>query len=529
MITPNTNITLLKTPIELDSMNQLTFSSKEAQYNYFNSLPKISYDNATYQRKEGVIRFPTSLNTVTYEDLLDYNYCMYQNTSYDDKWFYAYITNITYDNDGMSLIEIETDVFQTWQFDITYKASFIEREMISKNDDIVGANTVPENLETGEYTNIDTSSFTYSGYYTCIAISENLFDSSQSPIQNYNGITSGLTYIILKTTSDVKKAVQLYNQKTEALYSMFMIPKEFVPNPTWLQWSFTFASLTITIDYAYVPNSIGTIGLGDVDISIPTTINGYTPKNKKLFTYPYNFIKADNNSGTNVIYQYEFFSNMNQCRFHQWGVINAGCSIKSVPLNYKNISVNFNESFNNAKLPICSWLNDPYINWLTQNGVNMNARVIKSTVGGAIAGAKFGGVGGAIAGATLGGIGSIFSNVVESVSHDKIPQQVEGNTNSSDIMFSAGNITPIFYRTCIRAEFARIIDDFFSMYGYKTNRVKTPNLNNRSNWNYVKTINCNFIGNIPQNDMQKIKDLFNNGITLWHNASTFLDYSQSNN
>ena len=29
--------------------------------------------------------------------------------------------------------------------------------------------------------------------------------------------------------------------------------------------------------------------------------------------------------------------------------------------------------------------------------------------------------------------------------------------------------------------------------------------------------------------MQKIKDIFDNGITFWHNPSTFLDYSQSNN
>ena len=151
VVTPNTNITLLKTPFELDSLNQLTFSSKQAQYNYFNSLPKLSYDNATYQRKDGVIAFPTSPTGVTYEDLIQYNYCMYQNESYDDKWFYAYITKVTYDNNGMSYIEIETDVFQTWQFDITYKPSFIDREMLAKSDDIIGANTIPENLETGDY------------------------------------------------------------------------------------------------------------------------------------------------------------------------------------------------------------------------------------------------------------------------------------------------------------------------------------------------------------------------------------------
>lgn len=81
----------------------------------------------------------------------------------------------------------------------------------------------------------------------------------------------------------------------------------------------------------------------------------------------------------------------------------------------------------------------------------------------------------------------------------------------------------------IKAEFAKIIDDYFSMFGYKTNEVKIPNLTGRQNWNYVKTIDCNILGNFPQEDLQEIKDMFNNGLTIWHNTSTFLDYSQNNN
>ena len=537
VVTPNTNITLLKTPFELDSLNQLTFSSKQAQYNYFNSLPKLSYDNATYQRKDGVIAFPTSPTGVTYEDLIQYNYCMYQNESYNDKWFYAYITKVTYDNNGMSYIEIETDVFQTWQFDITYKPSFIDREMLAKSDDVVGANTIPENLETGEYIDMDHQTYSYNGYYTCIAVSENLFEDNQAPVKTYNSIPSGLTYIILKTSADIQKAIWLYDQKTEALYSLFVIPEEFVPTPTWRQWTWTFGSIQVTIDYAYVPNSVGTISLGNIDISLPSSINGYTPKNNKLFTFPYNFIKADNNCGINTIYHYELFSNMNQCRFNQRGIINIGCAIKSIPLNYKNTQVNYNESFNNAKLPVGSWLNDPYTNWLTQNSVNMKMNVIEGglstglnagMVGAGLfggAGALIGGIGGGLAGSFTG----ILNNMIQSKEHDYMPKQVSGNTNSSDIMFSAGNIAPVFYRTCIKQEFARCIDDFFSMFGYKTNRVKLPNINNRSNWNYVKTKGCNIIGDIPQADLQKIKNLFDNGFTLWHNPNTFLDYSQANN
>jgi len=80
----------------------------------------------------------------------------------------------------------------------------------------------------------------------------------------------------------------------------------------------------------------------------------------------------------------------------------------------------------------------------------------------------------------------------------------------------------------VRYEYAKMIDDYFNMYGYKVNRLATPNIHKRAHWDYIKTIDVNIEGNIPENDLAKIRDLFNNGITFWHNASTFLNYSSSN-
>lgn len=143
-ITPNSTIRLLKTPFEIDNKNQLTFASKGAQTNYFLSLPYLEEEHCTYQRKNNVIRFPDHV-----DDLLYYNYVMYKNEASSNKWFYAYITNLEYVNDNMTLISIEQDSFQTWQFDIIYKKMFVEREHV--NNDTVGLHTVPEGLETGDY------------------------------------------------------------------------------------------------------------------------------------------------------------------------------------------------------------------------------------------------------------------------------------------------------------------------------------------------------------------------------------------
>lgn len=142
-ITPQTDIRLLKTPFTIDNKNQLTFTNKETQADYFLSLPYIEKSNCSYQRKDNVIRFPAHIDTI-----IDYNYVIYRNNNYSDKWFYAFITNMRYVNDNMTEVEIKTDVFQTWQFDIIYKNSFVEREHVIS--DKIGEHTIPEGLETGE-------------------------------------------------------------------------------------------------------------------------------------------------------------------------------------------------------------------------------------------------------------------------------------------------------------------------------------------------------------------------------------------
>ena len=86
----------------------------------------------------------------------------------------------------------------------------------------------------------------------------------------------------------------------------------------------------------------------------------------------------------------------------------------------------------------------------------------------------------------------------------------------------------IFTRYSIKADACARIDKYFDMYGYTINELKAINITSRSNWNYIKTQGANLLGDIPQMDLQAIKEMFNSGITFWHNPTTFLDYSQTN-
>lgn len=566
---PNSKIRLLKTPIELDEKNQLTFASLTAQTNYFLGLTYLEEDDATYVRKDNVIRFPTDPTGTTYEDLLKYNYCMYQNTSYDSKWFYAFITGIKYVNDGMSEITIETDVMQTWKFDIIYKTSYVEREHVS--DDTIGLHTYPEGLETGEYINVETSSSTAIGsdISICVATSKHINADKTVSTPNgklVNGIYQGLDFAIFSDYPNysgckVKEtAVNLYmfyfanttGVSQDDIVDIFMIPTSIIGS-NYTEVEYQYDSGTVPFKVKFLTSTSSEILLETYLLKDNKNLAGsYVPHNNKLLCYPYRYLLASNGTGQDVVYNWEDFthSNTDHITFKTYGDLTPNCSIKLVPQNYKGIVDNFEEAINYSKYPTCSWIYDAYTNWLTQNGVNnairsvggllkigSGAMTIKSGISGFNEGiakdsssilnqglSNISSGGGSIG----GGLRDIFSVAMEQYQHSFDANQSRGNVNSGDINFTLTKNNIQFYKMSIKPEYARIIDNIFSKFGYKVNTMKVPNFESRTNWNYIKTIDINLLGDIPQADMQKIKDIFNNGITFWHNPSTFLDYSQSN-
>ena len=534
LVVPTSRIILLKNPIEIDYMNELTFSNKTAQYNYFNSLTKLELENATYQRKDEVVRFPTDPNMegVTYDDLVQYNYCMYQNDKWSNKWFYAFVKEVIFDNPGMSYIKLETDVWQSWCFDITFKSSFVEREHV--NDDTIGIHTIPENLELGDYVTRDHAEKfdDTSGFRVCFGVTETPDENIPPQMnKNMNGIYGGLYYFVAESFADADKIIKMYdhNSKADSIVSIFMIPFAFCGLQTY-SWTMTIDNTSVTATVRYIDDGDGeSVYLGSVNLDIPDTIGTYTPKNNKLLTYPYMFVNATNNVGLVTPFKFEDSSfindvtNKKSINFWIEGCLTPGISAKAIPMGYKNIQYNYFYSISVGKFPICSWISDTYINWLTQNGTNTVVNAISNLVPNVVS-AVSGNVGG-----FTGSITGIYNALHQFTLAQIAPDQAKGNVNSGDVNFSyqeSGGLS--LELMTIKEEYAKIIDDYFSAYGYRVNTYKIPNITGRTYWNYVKTIGCNLIGDIPQQDLEKIKEIFNNGVTMWHNPSYFLDYSQNN-
>lgn len=536
-------IYLLNVPLEADMKNTLYFSSASDQNTYFQTKIVKSYTDFTYQRKDQIIRIPD-----IYDNIYNCNYVMYQNSAYSNKWFYAFIDKMEYISDGRTDVHIHTDVIQTWLFDYTVQPSFVEREHVS--DDTMGKHTIPEGLETGEYITLDKTSLYTAGNstYICISTSEIPSDMSVNTYnRQYNGVYSGTSYILFDTPLSASNFIRAMDGlgKAEAIQSVFLVPTNLCSGVTFTLYSVTIPGLSgqVIQFQAGVPpyTTTHTELTAFSNIQHTQTIEGYVPKNSKLWCYPYNYMYVTNNVGSDVEFRYEDFID-NKASFSVIGSITPGCSIRCFPTNYKKYADtsstmnSFNYGISGAKYPICSWSSDVYTNWLTQNGLNLGFAQLNAEEAGILKGvSSIGlGVGSAVAGNIVGvvnigsGIGDILGTMQESYRHKMIPDQAKGNINSGDVTFSSNNFDIPLYKMSIRREYAEIIDQFFQMYGYKVNTVKVPNSNHRSKWWYTKTLNANITGAIPNNDLDLIRTCYNNGITFWKNASEMYNYSLTN-
>lgn len=232
--------------------------------------------------------------------------------------------------------------------------------------------------------------------------------------------------------------------------------------------------------------------------------------------------------------------------------VNPNPTIVFIPKNYKNDALNVTEMATLNGYPSISYHTDYFNTWLAQNSEIINlsldnerfnyeiglAQDATNYMGNQISNAMSADIGGFISDSA----NLVFDSYRNATNFDysiknQMAQIEKQSMLANKSSMGSGTTTligyelqnqDVFSRYTIKAQFARRLDKFFDMYGYLTNELKIPNLNSRPNWNYVKTLGVNIIADIPQEDLLQIKNYFDNGITLWHNPSTFLDYSQNN-
>ena len=204
--------------------------------------------------------------------------------------------------------------------------------------------------------------------------------------------------------------------------------------------------------------------------------------------------------------------------------------------NYKKDPVGRNNSLSQPialEFPIIS---DAYYTYMLENKNTIQANLTNTIISagaGVVSGAMSGGVYGAVGGA-IGGALNIQSQIRnENAKQMDLKAKPDNVINSTDSSFNIldDNSDVNFYRMRICCENEEIIAEIFNISGYKVNRVEVPNLRSRTRFNFIQTVGANITGSFNQADLQKIKQIFDSGITIWHYHKTnfnYLDYSFEN-
>ena len=503
-----------------DYKHTIWFDSAAAQQAYFAGKVVKTFPAYTYIRNSWSIKVDTTM-----EQARTWSYLYFRNGN--GKTYYYFINNIEYINDNTVELFIEMDVMQTYLHEYTLHPCFVEREHSAT--DSVGENTIDEGLEIGELiinqkSNIDMQELcvlvlsTFDPIQTTEDVTATVLSAS------YNGIFSGLG-IYAVAPSDFKawgtKLSQLDTWgKSDGIVNMWMYPKaliELADGETWDNGKVTkVVARTKTLTEFVNRNNV---------------LDGYSPRNKKLYTYPFNFLYVSNNSGGAGAYHYEKFTDPTNCQFRLSGALSPEASVKLYPIGYQNVPINYDEGLISGNYPTCAWNQDVYKLWLAQNQNQQGLSLMTAgvtIVGGVATAVATGGAGAAVGlSSAAHGLTQIADTLAQRADKAVQPSQAKGS-HSSSVNIVAEHQTYTFMKKSVDRYHAEIIDDFFDVYGYKTNLVKVPNRKVRSTWTYTKTIGCHVSGNICTEDIRKIQSIYDEGVTFWVDGDNIGSYQLSN-
>lgn len=524
-IAPNSEVRFLKNvPLTKKYLHTIYFANRSAQTNYFASKTKLAEEKVSYQRANlGEIRVER-----TTAELYDVNYMMFKNASYENKWFYAFVDEIIYINDRTTAIRYTQDPLQTWFFETELGDSWIDREI--PPHDLIGGNLEPEPVELGEYVLQDYKIMKESLVDMCVIIGvSDVTEGEKSSGKWYDRNYSGTTYYayLAEDIEHINNFLSAFIQSPDSVIALYCCPQDIIdPDHT-----------KITLEHGIELTS-GTqgnaINISGKAINTDDKLDGYKPINKKLYTYPYSFYHVDNGVGQELNLRYEFFEKFTPTLYMQ-ETFTQPVRILLTPNKYYGERragggdvIHRTQAIALENYPVCNWNFDSFEIWYNQNiGPNIFktvTNVAQGAVAGAVAGGPIGAVTGAAAGVFSGVVGTMMDGYNASITADLI----KGSINNSTVAQAHGFNTFFSGRGSITHSAAERIDNFFGMYGYKTNRIKKPERNARPHWTYTKTIGANVSGNVPADDLTEIAAIYDAGITFWRNGDEVGDYSLNN-
>lgn len=545
--TPITTVQLMNNvPLFPDNTNQIYFDNATHQNQYFTSRVYKTSNNLTYQRDYQVYALQAEYdNTIT-----SCNYLRYRNNNYGNKWFYAFITSIRYVNPNTVYIDFILDAYQTFMFDITWKDCFIERSHV--RDDTLGAHTLDEGIHVGNRYSKEVNvswpgTDVFAGNVNVVPIiflaAAYVFPSSGDPTEriitaNVQGTPT--TLAVWFPNFDVIKTAPLFqmqqflkllqnSSKSNAIVASVAIP-EHIARGTWNTMKGVEGAITeVQADpkaiesgaYLQISNQQF---IDSVNATLTLTpLMSYTPRNKKLYCYPFTYFVLSSNQGENVTIKTEWLpetqppvgdpdrelklslsANISPDSSYFCKVTNANSTSRALTCTM-------------AQLPQVATASSTYANWLAGHMASITSGILANGL--QIFGGTAATVSGAGASAGIGGITSGVNGIIGTIGNLIDAEKMPASLNSSG--GSTGNAAInnrrfSLYQQVLNPDMYASIDQFFDMYGYKVNMNGTPDFYCRAYWQYFKIPIVNITGNVPAEYMNQIKSTFQNGVTLWN-------------
>ena len=562
-IARNTTLYLLKNiPFDKGYTHTRYFSTESARDNWILST---SNPDHVISRKEAqnYIKNPLS-GTIRVagheENYLDCNYICFQNTKIDSDGsgtygnqikHYAFVDDLKYVSNGVFEIDYTIDVVQTYLIGHTgiLKECMVLRENVS--DDNVGAHLEPEHISFGNYVyqNAEGQTKWTTGYANFRPLVFSTYElrsfKATGNVKNRiiwgerGGIMQGLVVNVFKDMNslitffdDFEQGGTLeseYDKVLNSIVAIVCVPPEYAQPET----DFSTYEVDILKDSIYVGGdnppsgqtatmdfTMRTSGALGKEVRLNQATAGYTPVNKKLYTYPYNAMIVTNNNGKQLELRYEYFnqdtSTPSNCQFRYRVAIQPNFEITVYPINYAGKQQDLDSSIDVGQFPIVPYVNDSYQQWLGTSKTSSTLSALMGVLGGA-AGLMTGGAGLGILGA-MGGLGGVASLYDQSQNADRASDAVSSGFTAPK-MLASGNTIRTYQRTVNEVD-AKRIDMYFTQYGYAVNTLKKPDFTNTKFYHhFVQTHNCIISGGAPASVCEKLQEIFNRGITFWDSDS----------
>lgn len=440
------------------------------------------------------------LVNIPISQIKDCNYIWFENPSFENIDMFAFINSFTMINDSTTRIDYTVDLVHSYLDKWNILPCWVERE--HTNNDILGLNILPEPLEGGELITrqhyierlnpykirmkVASWQTTDNNYRVPTPTLENLTDSIRTVD------TFGEYYFNFDELTLLQNTIQRYadNNRINDIVSIDLIP------------------------YKYSNDAL--------NFSINLQTSSYIPKWEKTKQYPYFAIEVTGSNGSPITYRPELinYGNTGTLNFveNSDNIVDNCVVIK--PTNYteqnnRNYTIVI-DGYPSLSVPISG--SEVYHQL---NDLKNNMNILTSFMSGGV---------GAISGNPIamasGGI-----SLVSTLNDIMLGEKVANPRAGSSISNSGKLMNDTYAVTCdiksVSNYTLKTIDDYFTRYGYNTQKLKQPNTHTRTHFNYVRTRDSVVYGSCGENVLTEVENMLNAGVTFWH-TTDIGNYNVSN-